>query len=108
MPQTEMIEIIKKMARQKRNTILRNVMLLSTITLLNSTHNSLFVSSPLIDNFHFIVYCMTCGFSLINQDQDTGSPDSIFADLFWMFVVDSSAIYLKELEKKRRTLRVHM
>ena len=28
-----------------------------------------------------------------NQDQDTGSTDSIFADLFWMFVVDSSAKY---------------
>ena len=31
-----------------------------------------------------------------NQDQDTGSPESIFADLFWMFVGDSSAKYIKE------------
>ena len=28
-----------------------------------------------------------------NQDQDTRSLDSILADLFWMFVVDSSAKY---------------
>ena len=51
---------------------------------------------------------MMCGFLLKNLDQDTESPASIFVDLFWMFVVDSSAKYIKELQKKRRTQRVHM
>ena len=31
-----------------------------------------------------------------NQDQDTRCPDSIFADLFWVFAVDRSAKYIKE------------
>ena len=70
-------------------------------------HNSfstvmLFDSSPLVHNFHFMDYHMTHRFSLRNQDQDTGSPDSIFADLFWIFVVDSSAKYTQELNKKKK------
>ena len=47
-------------------------------------------------NFHFKVYHVMCGCLLENQDHNTGSPDSIFADLFGMFVVDSSAKYIKE------------
>ena len=41
-------------------------------------------------------YHVMCGFLLKDQDQDTGSPDSIFTNLFWIFVVDSSAKYKKQ------------
>ena len=53
-------------------------------------------SSPSICNFHFMVYHVMGGVSPKNKNQDTGSPDSTVADLFWMFVVDSSAKYIKE------------
>ena len=43
-----------------------------------------FDSSPLIHNFHFTDYHVMCCSSLKNQDQGTGSPDPIFADLFWI------------------------
>ena len=72
------------------------VMLLSTVSLLNPTYGWLLDSSPSIHNFHFMVYQVMCRFSLKNQDQDIGHPDSVFADLFWMFVIDSSAKYTKE------------
>ena len=70
--------------------------LLSTFTFFHLTHNSPVDSLPSIHNCHFMVYCMMHGFLLKNQDQDMGSPHSIFADLFWMFVVDSSEKYVKE------------
>ena len=41
------------------------------------------------------------GFSLENQDQDTESSKSIFADLFLMFVVNSSPKY-KRITKEEK------
>ena len=35
------------------------------------------------------------------QDQDTRHPDSILADLFWIFVVDSSTKY-KRITKEEK------
>ena len=60
-----------------------------------------FDPSPLICYFHFTDYHVTCEFSLKNQDQDTGCPDSIFADFFWIFVVDSSVKIQKNNKRKK-------
>ena len=43
---------------------------------------------------------MMCGIWLKYQDQDTGCPDLIFADLFLVMVVDSPAKYTKEITKE--------
>ena len=64
--------------------------------LFNLTHGFPFDSSPLIHNFHITDYCVMSGSLLKNQDQDTGSPDPIFAEFILVIVVDSSAKYTKE------------
>ena len=54
----------------------------------------------LICHFYFMVYHMMCGFSLKNQDQDIGSPDLIFIDLFWVFVFDTSANHKRIIKEE--------
>ena len=55
-----------------------------TITLFDPMLNFPFDSSPMpcvtLTDYH-----VTCRFSFENQTQDTGSPDPIFVDLFWLW-----------------------
>ena len=80
----------------------------STIMLSSWLTAHLSTLPPWFITWNFMDYPMMHGFSLKNQDQDTGSHDSIFAPLSWIFVVDSSAKYTKEKQKERRTLWAHI
>ena len=80
--------------------MLKFVTPLAFIMLFNLTHGSPF------DSLYLILSCDTLVLTQ-NQDQDTIHPHSILADLFWTLWVTAQQNII-ELQKKRRTLRVHM